>query len=336
MAQSTDSHRPTVRPPTLRDVYEARKTIAPYLARTPLQYSAGLSQLFDAEIYLKHEEHHPLGAFKGRGGINLLSHLSQEERHRGVITASTGNHGQSIANACRIFGAKALIALPEKDPNPLKVAAMEALGAELVFHGENFDQAKDHAERLAREEGYRYVHPTDEPLLIAGVGTLSLEIIEDLPDVEIMYFPLGGGSGVAGACTVASAINPGIQVRAVQSAGAPAGYLSWQQGQLVQAPMNTFAEGIATMSGYELPQRIIRHHLDDFVLVSDDEIKYAMGLLIEKAHTMSEGAGAAAMAGALKQMETLKGKRVAIAVTGGNATAAVLADAIEVYHNVAK
>ena len=322
-----------IQPPTLKDVYEARKTIAPYLARTPLHYSAGLSQLFDAEIYLKHEEYHPLGAFKGRGGINLLAHLSQEERKRGVITASTGNHGQSIANACRIFGARALIALPEKDPNPLKVAAMEALGGELIFYGENFDEAKAHAELLAREEGYRYVHPTDEPLLIAGVGTQALEVIEDLPDVEIMYLPLGGGSGVAGACTVSGAISPDIKVRAVQADAAPAGFLSWQQGQLVQAPMSTFAEGIATISGYELPQRIIRHLLDDFVLVSDDEIRYAMGLLVEKAHTMAEGAGAAATAGALKQREGLRGRKVAITVSGGNTTATHLLDALKVYQN---
>ena len=320
-----------VQPPTIRDVYEAKKTIAPYLARTPLHYSSGLSQMFEAEIYLKHEEFHPLGAFKGRGGINLLAHLSEEERSRGVITASTGNHGQSIANACRMFGARALIALPEKDPNPLKVAAMQALGGELVFYGENFDEAKAHAERLAREEGYRYVHPTDEPLLIAGVGTQALEIIEDLPDVEVMYLPLGGGSGVAGACTVAHAISPELRVRAVQAEGAPAGYLSWRQGQLVQAPMSTFAEGIATMNGYELPQRIIRHLLDDFVLVSEDELKFAMGLLVEKAHTLAEGAGAAATAGALKQREDLRGKRVSITISGANTTADNLMAALEVY-----
>ena len=320
-----------IQPPTLRDVYEARKTIAPYLKRTPLHYSAGLSELLEADIYLKHEEYHPLGAFKIRAGINFLAHLSEEERKRGVITASTGNHGQSIASACRTFGCKAVIALPEKDINPLKVDAMRALGADLVFHGENFDEAKAHAERLVEEEGYRYAHPTEEPLIIAGAGTLALEIIEDLPDVEVMYFPLGGGSGVSGACVVASAVNPDIRVRAVQAEGAPAGYLSWQQGQLVQAPMNTFAEGIATMSGYELPQRIIRHFLDDFVLVSDDEIRYAMGLLIEKAHAMAEGAGAAATAGALKQREGLKGKRVSITVSGGNTTAAHLMAALKVY-----
>ena len=320
-----------MQPPTIRDVYEARKTIAPYLARTPLQYSAGLSRLFDAEVYLKHEEHHPLGAFKMRGGINLLAHMSEEERSRGLITASTGNHGQSIANACRIFGARALIVLPEKDPNPQKVAAMEALGAELVFHGENFDEARSLCDRLAAEEGYRYVHPVNEPLLIAGVATQALEIIEDLPDVEVLYLPLGGGSGVAGACVVAGAVDKNIRVRAVQSEGAPAGYLSWQQGELVQAPMNTFAEGIATMSGYELSQQIIRHALDDFVLVSDDEIRQAMGLLIEKAHTLSEGAGAAATAGAYKQRESLAGKKVSITVSGANTTTAQLMAALETY-----
>ena len=320
-----------MQPPTIRDVFEARKTIAPYLARTPLQYSAGLSRLFDAEVYLKHEEHHPLGAFKMRGGINLLAHMSEEERSRGLITASTGNHGQSIANACRIFGARALIVLPEKDPNPQKVAAMEALGAELLFHGDNFDEAKALCDRLAAEEGYRYVHPVNEPLLIAGVATQALEIIEDLPDVEVLYLPLGGGSGVAGACVVAGAVDKNIKVRAVQSEAAPAGFLSWQQGELVQAPMNTFAEGIATMSGYELSQQIIRHALDDFVLVSDDEIRHAMGMLIEKAHTLSEGAGAAATAGAYKQRESLAGKKVSITVSGANTTTAQLMAALETY-----
>ena len=192
--------------PTLRDIYEAKKTIAPYLDRTPLQYSAGLSQAMDAEIYLKHDDHLPLGAFKARGGINLLAHLSQAERDRGVITASTGNHGQSIANACRIFGCRALVAMPEQ-ANPLKVAAMRALGAEIIFHGQNFDEAKSHCERLAAEEGYRYAHPANEPLLVAGVATQTLEVIEDMPDVDTIVVPLGGGSGVAGACIVAKTVD---------------------------------------------------------------------------------------------------------------------------------
>ena len=316
--------------PTLRDIYRAKKTIAPHLARTPSHYSAGLSELLEAEVYLKHDEYLPLGAFKARGGINFVANLSQEERERGVITASTGNHGQSIASACRIFGVRALIVLPE-EANPLKVAAMRALGAEVVFHGANFDEAKDHCERLAKEEGYRYAHPSNEPLLIAGVATQTLEVIEDLPEVEVVMMPLGGGSGVAGACLVAKAVDPNIKVVAVQSEAAPGGYLYWKNGRPAEAPVETFAEGIATKEGYEVPQAILKEHLDDFVLVSDDDIRRAIGLLIEKAHTLAEGAGAVALAGAVKHPRLVKGKKVSITVSGGNTTIGQLEDAVKVY-----
>ena len=316
--------------PTIRDVYRARQTIAPYFQRTPLHYSMGLSEMLDAEVYIKHEEHLPLGAFKSRGGINLLFNLSEEEKRRGLITSSTGNHGQSLARAGREFGVRVLIGLPE-NANPVKVAAMRSLGAELIFHGETFDDARDYCERLAREEGYRYVHAVNEPHLIAGVGTASLEIIEDLPDVDVIMLPLGGGSGIAGACIVAKAIDPGIQVIAVQSEAAPAAYLSWKQGELVDAPMETFAEGVATKSGYELPQRIMRDMLDDFLLVSDDDIRRAIGLLVEKAHTLAEPAGATALAGAVKHANSLKGKKVSVTISGANITADRLAEALKVY-----
>ena len=316
--------------PTLRDVYEAKKTIATHLPRTPLHFSPGLSEVLDAQVYLKHDEYLPLGSFKARGGINLLAHLSQEERSRGVITASTGNHGQSIASACRLFGVRAIIALPE-EANPLKVAMLRSLGAELIFHGANFDEAKDYSERLAAEEGYRYVHAANEPLLIAGVATQTLEVIEDLPDVEAVILPLGGGSTVSGACVVAKAVDPCIQVLAVQSEAAPGGYLYWKQGEPVEGPVETFAEGLATKVGYELPQSILRQHLDDFVLVSDDEIRRAMGLLVEKAHTLAEGAGAAALAGAFKRRKQLKGKKVSITVSGANTTVPQLIDALKMY-----
>ena len=316
--------------PTLRDVYEAKKTIAPHLPRTPLHFSPGLSEMLEAQVYLKHDEYLPLGAFKGRGGINLLAHLSPEERERGVITASTGNHGQSIASACRIFGARVLIALPEQ-ANPLKVAALRSLGAELIFYGDHFDEARAHSERLAKEEGYRYVHPVDEPLLIAGVATQTLEVIEDLPDVQVVVTPMGGGTGAAGACIVAKAVDPNIQVIAVQSEAAPGGYLSWKQGKAVPSPTETFAEGLATTVGYELPQSILRQHLDDFILVSDDEIRCAIGLLIEKSHTLAEGAGAAALAGVVKHPELVKGKKVSISVSGANVNLPQLTEAISVY-----
>lgn len=294
--------------PTLRDVYRAKKTIAPHIPRTPLHYSSGLSEMLSAEVYLKHDEHLPLGAFKGRGGINLLANLSDEEKKRGLITASSGNHGQSMASACKLFGVKAVIGLPE-DANPNKVAAMRALGAELVFHGADFDAARLHCERLAKEEGYRFVHPVNDPLLIAGVGTQALETVEDLPDVEVLMLPLGGGSGISGACIVAKGIDHSIEVLAVQSEQAQAGYLSWKKGEIVESEMNTVAEGIATRSGYELAQQIMVDLLDDFLLVSDDEIHHAIGTLVDKAHTLAEGAGATALAGAIRYPEKVKGKK---------------------------
>ena len=316
--------------PTRRDIYRAKKTIAPHIPRTALHYSSGLSEMLSAEVYLKHEEHLPLGAFKGRGGINLLANLSDEEKKRGLITASSGNHGQSMASACKLFGVKAVIGLPE-DANPNKVAAMRALGAELVFHGADFDAARLHCERLAKEEGYRFVHPVNDPLLIAGVGTQALETVEDLPDVEVLMLPLGGGSGISGACIVAKGIDPSIEVLAVQSEQAQARYLSWKKGEIVESEMNTVAEGIATRSGYELAQQIMADLLDDFLLVSDDEIHQAIGTLVDKAHTLAEGAGATALAGAIRYPEKVKGKKVAITISGGNITSEQLRQSLNVY-----
>ena len=316
--------------PTLRDVLDARKTIAPYVLRTPLHHYPALSLFLDAEVRLKHENYQALGAFKARGGINLLAHMSQEERDCGVITASSGNHGQSIAYACKVFGARAIIGLPEA-ANPLKVQSMRNLGADLIFHGSNFDEAREHCERLAREEGYRYVHAANEPLLVAGVATQTLEIIEDFPEVEAIFVPLGGGSGAAGACIAAKAVNPEIKVIAVQSAQAAGGYLSWKNRSITAAPMNTKTEGLATTTGYELPQRILWDLLDDFILVDDREILQAIAMLIEKAHTLSEGAGATAMAGATKYKAEIRGRKVAVIVSGGNITLAQLQEAIETY-----
>ena len=183
--------------PTFADVLEARRTIAPYLRPTPRHAYPALSGLLGAEVRLKHENHQVLGAFKVRGGINLLAHLRPYERSRGVITASTGNHGQSIAFACKTFGARATVGLPV-EANPLKVQSMRDLGAELIFHGKNFDEAREYCEGLAAEKGYRFVHPANEPLLIAGVATQTLEIVEEFPQVDAIFVPLGGGSGAAG------------------------------------------------------------------------------------------------------------------------------------------
>ena len=316
--------------PTLADVLEARKTIAPYVSPTPLISYPAMDNYIGAEVRLKHENHHPLGAFKVRGGINLMAHMDPEQLSRGLITASTGNHGQSVANACRIFGAKAVVVVPE-GANPLKVRSMRNLGAQVLFHGANFDQAREYSERLAKEEGYRYVHAANEPLLVAGVATYALEILEEFPEVEYILVPLGGGSGAAGCSIVAKAVNPGVKVIAVQSQQAPAAYLSWKNKEVCHAPMNTKAEGLATESGYQVPQEILWDLLDDFLLVSDDEIGHAIGVLLEKAHTLAEDAGAAALAGALKMKHELQGKKVVVVVSGANVTLDRLKEVLATY-----
>jgi threonine dehydratase len=254
-----------------------------------------------------------------RGGVNLVAQLDDDERARGLIAASTGNHGQSVAYAAWLFGVRATICVPEA-ANRLKVESMRKLGAEVVFHGRDYDEAREHCEQLAAAHGYRYVHSGDEPHLIAGVGTATLELLEAGPAIDALIVPIGGGSGAAGACVSVKALRPGLEVIGVQSDGAPAAYRSWREGRMVEDRIETFAEGLQTRTGFELPQRILREQLDDFVLVSDDEIRAAMLHLLEQTRQLVEAAGAAALAAALRLRPRLAGKRVALICSGGNIT----------------
>jgi threonine dehydratase len=222
-----------------------------------------------------------------------------------------------VAYAARLFGVRARIVVPE-GANPGKVAAMQGMGAEVIFHGEHYDDARLHCEQLARDHGYRYVHSGDEPLLIAGVGTEVLEMLEDEPQLDVIIVPIGGGSGAAGACIVAHALNPAIRVIGVQSEASPAAYHSWRERRLVDAPNRTFAEGLATGTAFALPQAVLWKELDDFILLSDDEIRQAMVWMIECAHTLAEAAGAAALGAAYRLRDNLKGKRVGLICSGGN------------------
>ncbi|HUE66772.1 MAG TPA: threonine/serine dehydratase [Candidatus Acidoferrum sp.] len=309
--------------PEFTDVLDAARQIRPYLQPTPLRRYPSLDRLVGAEVQVKHENHNPTGAFKVRGGVNLVSRLTDDERQRGVIAASTGNHGQSVAFAARLFGVPAVICAPA-NANPVKVEAMQDLGAEVVLRGERYDDARRHAEGLAREHGYRYIHSGDEPLLIAGVGTHTLEILEEQPHVDTVIVPIGGGSGAAGAAIAAKAMSPRVQVIGVQSDAAQAAYLSWKTGELQESPNRTRAEGLSTATPFALPQRIMRRLLDDFVLVSDDEIDAATAVMLEKTRTMVEAAGAAALAGALKLRDSLRGRTVALICSGGNISPAQL------------
>jgi threonine dehydratase len=315
--------------PTLADVYEARLRIAPHLRPTPLYEYPALDELVGAQVVVKHENHQPTGAFKVRGGVNLVSQLSADERQGAVIAASTGNHGQSIAFAGRLFGVRAIICVPE-GANPVKVASMRGLGAEVVVHGRDFDDAREHADQQAQEHGYRYVHSGNEPALIAGVGTEMLEIVEQDPRARIVIVPIGGGSGAAGCCIVAKALDPSIRVIGVQSEAAPAGLHSWRERRLVEGTMETFAEGLATRTAFELPQRIMWDLLDDFVAVSDEEIRHAQVRMIETTRNMVEAAGAAPLAAALKLRSDLAGDRVALVLSGGNASLEQLRDVLSV------
>jgi threonine dehydratase len=308
---------PSADPVGLADVLAARRRIRPHLAPTAFRAYPALSDAVGAEVWVKHENHQPTGAFKVRGGLNLVAQVDPAERERGLVTASTGNHGQSIAYAARLHGVRATICVPE-GANPAKVAAIRALGAEIVAHGRDFDEAREHCERLARRDGLRYVHSGNEPALIAGVGTATLEMLEIDPGLDTIVVPVGGGSGAAGACVVAKAVRPEIAVIGVQSAAAPAAQRSWSARELLSDRMQTFAEGLATRVAFEMPQRIMWRCLDDFVLVSEDDLRAATVRMIAATGNLIEPAGAAALAGALALRDRLAGSRIALIASGGN------------------
>ena len=306
-------------PPEFEDILAAREFIAPYLAKTPLVRVEKLSEKLGCDYYLKLENLQPTGAFKVRGGVNLVGNSSDHERQAGLVSASTGNHGQSIAYAGRLFGVRVIIYAPNENVNESKMQAMRDLGAEVRLHGRDFDEARLEAERVAQSEGYRYVHSANEPKLISGVGTIGIEIFEDLPDVDVIIAPAGGGSCASGNSIVASHKNPKARVIAVQSESAPAMWHAWKNRTLDAYPtMKTEHEGLATRVPFELTNRILWELLDDFVLVTDEEINEAIRLLARHAKQVAEGAGAASLAAAIKLRDQLHGKRVVGILTGGN------------------
>jgi len=314
--------------PTFADVLDAKRTIAKYLKPTPFFKSIPLSGRLGFEAYVKYENLQPIGAFKIRGGINLISKLSEDEKRLGVITASTGNHGLSIAYASSLFGVKAIIGAPVGS-NPYKIQMIRDLGAAVALHGKDFDEARLWVENEAREKGYRYIHSANEPLLIAGVGTLYLEILEELPDVDTIFVPVGGGSGASGACIVAKTINPSIKVIGVQSEGAPAVYESWKKGKMIETTkIDTFADGLATRVPFEMTMNIMHRLIDEIILVSEKDLKQAIRLLLETTHQVAEGAGAASTAGAIKMSRELKAKKVALVISGGNLTLDIMRDIV--------
>jgi threonine dehydratase len=309
--------------PTLEDIHAARARVYRVLRPTPLIRHPLLAAEVGLDIYVKHENHHPTGAFKVRGGLNLIGSLPAHERH-GVITASTGNHGQSIAFACHREGVPCTVLTPVGN-NPDKNAAMRAYGADVIEYGRDFDEARERVEQIHAERGLRYVHSADEPLLIAGVGTLALEIFDDLANVDVILTPIGGGSGASGCGLVRSGLGRRTQVIGVQAEGADAFTRSWRSGTRVAGErVATLAEGVATRVTFDLPFSILQRELDDVVTLSEEELAGGIRLALRATHNLAEGAGAAPLAAAMKLRDRLAGKTVVCVMSGGNLDAATL------------
>jgi len=304
-------------PPTVATVARARRRIRQHLPETPLVRSEALSDALDANVLLKREDTLPTGAFKVRGGVNLVSSLDEEFRDAGLLAASTGNHGQSIAWAGREFDVPVTIGVPE-EANAGKVDALEQLGAEVIQYGEDYDEAREHIEDLATQREARYVHSGNEPKLLAGVGTAGLEILDERPDVDRVFCPVGGGTAAAGYCITLGAMTD-ADIVGVQAAGAPAVYRAWQEETLEALDsVDTIAEGVATRVPFALPTEILQAGLADFRLVSEDAITDAVARLFETDRIVMEGACATAVAAAIEAGDELRGETVVLPVSGRN------------------
>jgi threonine dehydratase len=314
----------TMSAPTLHDIYAARARIQAVIRRTPLMRHPLLAAETGLDLLVKHENHNPTGAFKVRGGLNLIASLPPADR-RGVITATTGNHGQSIALACQRERVPCTIVTPVGN-NPEKNAAMRAYGAELVEFGRDFDEARERVEQLQHERGLRYVHSANEPMLLAGVGTYALEVFEDAPDVDTVLVPIGGGSGACGLGLVRSALGSRAEIIGVQAERADAFTRSWKTGaRVVGDTADTFAEGMATRVTFDLTFAILQQELNDIVTLSEAELAEGIRLALRTTHNLAEGAGAASLIAAMKLRDRLAGRRVVCVMSGGNIDRATLA-----------
>jgi len=317
-----------LRLPTLDDVKAAGRHVYGVLPPSALMFHPLLADRVGADLYVKHENHNPTGSFKVRGGLVLVAGLSQDDRARGVISASTGNHGQSIAFAAGRAGVPCRIVVPRGN-NPAKNALMRAWGAGVLEHGRDFDEARELVERVAIEHGLRYVHSANEPDLIAGVATYALEIFRTLKGVDVVFVPIGGGSGAAGLITVRDGLGLPTRIVGVQAERADAVAESWRSGtRVVRQHADTFAEGLATRVTFDLTFAVLRRGLHDIVTVTEDELADGVRLALELTHNLAEGAGAASLAAALKMRDQVKGRRVVCVMSGGNLDARQLSSIV--------
>ncbi len=307
-------------PVTLQDVLNARERIRGTLAPTPFRSYPPLDEHvgYGIRVFVKHENHQPTQAFKARNGLAALSALGEGERKRGVVAATRGNHGQGLAWAGQILGVPVVLCVPRGN-NPEKNEAMRGFGAELIEQGDDYDAAVQVADKLVRERGMTLVHSTNHREVIAGAGTMTLEMLEQQPGLDALVLAVGGGSQAVGAMTVARAMRPELRVYGVQAERAAVIHDSWHKGRPLSGyTANTFADGLATRKVYELTFPALREGLAGFIKVSEPDIADALRVLLRTTHNLAEGAGATGLAGLLALRESLAGKTVGICISGGN------------------
>jgi threonine dehydratase len=313
-------------PISFADVERARERLAPYLLPTPLRHYPQLDQHIGGgtSLLIKHENHQPTCSFKVRNGLSFVTALGDDDRARGIVAASTGNHGQGIAYASSLLGVKATICVPVGN-NPEKSAAMRGWGATVIEEGRDYDESVQAMYRLARAEGRAVAHSTNDVNILAGAATMSLEMFEQSAGLDAMVIAVGGGSQSVGALTVARELAPQVEIYGAQCAGAAATHDSWHARRpMATARAKTFAEGVATRQPYALTYATLQEGLAGFVTVTDAELAETIRLLLSTTHNLVEGAGALGVAAAIKLKDRLKGKRVGVVFSGGNLDTAVL------------
>jgi threonine dehydratase len=314
-------------PPTIQDIIDARAVVDAHLPRTPLLHSPAFSRMLDCEVYLKLECLAPIGSFKARGAINRIARLRPAEKQRGVITASTGNHGGAVAWAAQKIGAPATVVLPVGVPD-IKRQAIADAGARIIVEGGNWNESCIVARRMAEEEELLYLEDGEDPAIMAGAGTVALDILDELPGMEVLVVPVGGGNLIAGCAIAVKAQQPAVRVVGVQSEAAPAVWQSWQRGAVVSAESNTFAGGIATTGPVPMAFDVMRRTVDAMYLVSDDELMRCIALTAKHHAFIVEGAAAAPLAAVQRYRADFAGKRVVLIVSGRNLDIVTLARAL--------
>ena len=312
---------------TYATILEAAARLAGCIERTPTRFSRALSRIAGAEIWVKYENQHETGAFKERGALNKVLQLTADERRRGVIAASAGNHARALAHHAQAQGVPTTIVMPRGTPN-VKVEQTRARGAIIVLEGDTFDDAYAHALKLREERNLVFVHPFDDAAVIAGQGTAALEMLADAPELDMLVIPIGGGGLIAGMSIAAKALKPNIRIIGVEAAMYPS-FAARTRGESVRAGGQTIAEGIAVKQVGDLPFALAQPLIEDIIAVEESYFERAIALYVGAERTVAEGAGAATLAALLSSPEKFRGAKVGLVLSGGNIDARLLASVLE-------